>query len=965
MHVCRGALLKEAHILHVVGGSLHLRDIVATVVHLLHVLECVAVRHILLAGVGGAGEHDGCVVQPQAVGTLNGLEGLGGVALRHAAEVAHLYVAVYIATEHRGAAAEERAHDDHLGVGGYEVVGGVVVLTVYIGTALAAHEAGVVEGHLAAGVTPVSTAVDRVHERQAAGCQRIAVAVLVAGLEHDVGAVFGVVAVFVAPHSAAVDGVHTDVDIRRAVDDTLIAGAVHVRADGTAGEVHYRRGAHGGHSHTVGAGGVGTCGGLTLGRVAVVDELRAAIEALVYLAAVHVDDLQAVDDGRLGLLVAAAAAEDVAVELTAVDVQHYVGEVFGVADCRGFGARSVGHIAYHVVVGQTGGIDDILAGSALLVGEHSAELAAAVEAAVDLAVVEGDMYVLRVGALDAVAAGIGCGRGVHVCEFARQGIGVLSVVVAVRIVAVAAAVDVVEVTVVDHHLGAVDVAGEVVAAVEVVHQRVAVELQVGCAADIRAPAAAIDGEERVVPGGVGLDVGVCHIAAATAAVGRGRGDVLGVVQVHIGRAVDVAPTVAVKVAGVEVVPAAFTAAVERAVDDSVAGADAVGRAAYHVVDHQAGGAAVGHRAAGVHRGVDGAAPDVDVGAVDVGLGSRGYQTCLGMCLVVGAVVVHVVKLMAHRHEVIAAVRTAPDALYRAAGHIYTGVTLDLAADVVAAIEVPDTVVGGLADVHIGHAFKVAHAAAAEDGVGDRHVVALGEHIGRYVGHLVAADVEERLFLGHVAAVAAAVDVLHIALHQLYAGHGVHIAEVVAAEDGANVVVRTTAGEAAGQRGGIGGVAQPCVVEQYGHLVGHRAAGAAAEDGVYEAAAGVQVDEGAGLVGSATGILRAHIHPGELRMVAVVVPGTVTRAVDRVDDRRALDEHIGRVSRVVLLDAVHRGGVEVQRVAVRGELVGFAQALGLQLLALGYVAVDVGHAVFLCGRDGGAAAIDVVEVISVV
>ena len=101
------------------------------------------------------------------------------------------------------------------------------------------------------------------------------------------------------------------------------------------------------------------------------------------------------------------------------------------------------------------------------------------------------------------------------------------------------------------------------------------------------------------------------------------------------------------------------------------------------------------------------------------------------------------------------------------------------------------------------------------------------------------------------------------------------------------------------------------------------------------------------------------------MVAVVVPGTVARTVDRVDDRRALDEHIGRVSRIVLLDAVHRVGVEVQRVAVRGELVGFAQALGLQLLALGYVAVDVGHAVFLCGRDGGVAAIDVVEVISVV
>ena len=50
----RGTLLVEAQVLHVVGCCLHLRHVVAAVVHLLHVLEREAVRHVLLAGVGGA-----------------------------------------------------------------------------------------------------------------------------------------------------------------------------------------------------------------------------------------------------------------------------------------------------------------------------------------------------------------------------------------------------------------------------------------------------------------------------------------------------------------------------------------------------------------------------------------------------------------------------------------------------------------------------------------------------------------------------------------------------------------------------------------------------------------------------------------------------------------------------------------------------------------------------------------------
>ena len=119
-----------------------------------------------------------------------------------------------------------------------------------------------------------------------------------------------------------------------------------------------------------------------------------------------------------------------------------------------------------------------------------------------------------------------------------------------------------EVAAVDGNLGFVDVTGEVVAAIEVVHQVLAVEFEVGGVVHIRAPATAVEREEGRVIGGVGLDVGVLHVAAHAAAVGRGRFDVGGVVEVDVGGFGDVTPALALEVAGVEVVPAAFAATEE-------------------------------------------------------------------------------------------------------------------------------------------------------------------------------------------------------------------------------------------------------------------------------------------------------------------------------------------------------------------------------------------------------------------
>ena len=92
-----------------------------------------------------------------------------------------------------------------------------------------------------------------------------------------------------------------------------------------------------------------------------------------------------------------------------------------------------------------------------------------------------------------------------------------------------------------------------------------------CAEDLGAPAAAEEGEEGAVPGVVGLDEGVLHVAAAATAVCHGRGDIVGMVEVHMGGAGDVAPAVALQVAGVEVVPAAFAAAEEGTIDGDTFG----------------------------------------------------------------------------------------------------------------------------------------------------------------------------------------------------------------------------------------------------------------------------------------------------------------------------------------------------------------------------------------------------------
>ena len=213
MMAALAGLLIEGQVCHIADGGLQFRDVVASVVPVADILQRVAVRHILLAGVGSAFKDDGGVVQPQAVGALNGLEGLGGVTTLYAAVVAHLNLAVQVAAQHRGAAAVDRTHQVHLGIRGDEVVGCVVPFAIDIQTALAAKESGVVEGGRAAGVTPVGTAIHRGLEVNGVDGECLAEAAAVAGLEALVGAVLRVGAIAVLPHRAAVYGLLADVHI--------------------------------------------------------------------------------------------------------------------------------------------------------------------------------------------------------------------------------------------------------------------------------------------------------------------------------------------------------------------------------------------------------------------------------------------------------------------------------------------------------------------------------------------------------------------------------------------------------------------------------------------------------------------------------------------------------------------------------------------------------------------------------
>ena len=101
------ALLVEGQIAHLVQSGCKLGHVIAAIAVDTHVVDRVAVRHVGRRSVGGTGEEDSGVVQPEAVGTLNRLDGAGGVAGIHDAVVAHHDFAENIAAEHRGAATED------------------------------------------------------------------------------------------------------------------------------------------------------------------------------------------------------------------------------------------------------------------------------------------------------------------------------------------------------------------------------------------------------------------------------------------------------------------------------------------------------------------------------------------------------------------------------------------------------------------------------------------------------------------------------------------------------------------------------------------------------------------------------------------------------------------------------------------------------------------------------------------
>ena len=243
-----------------------------------------------------------------------------------------------------------------------------------------------------------------------------------------------------------------------------------------------------------------------------------------------------------------------------------------------------------------------------------------------------------------------------------------------------------------------------------------------------------------------------------------------------------------------------------------------------------------------------------MGAVHVGTACRGDDAAIGVQGVVLAVAVDIVFIVAYGHIVVLAVRAAIDAVHYTARHVDAGVAAHIAADVVAAVEDVDAVARGLAHLHEGCAIDIAHAATAKHRIGNRNLFALRQHMGRYLFHRIATDVILGGGAFHIALVAAAVDVLYVALIQFYLGHNDHVAEVVAAEDGAHEIgaFQLAARGAAHETGKLGVgfnlirivfIVLLGVVEQHhrGEALRHSAAVAAAEDGVDKAAAGVDVD----------------------------------------------------------------------------------------------------------------------------
>ena len=206
-------------------------------------------------------------------------------------------------------------------------------------------------------------------------------------------------------------------------------------------------------------------------------------------------------------------------------------------------------------------------------------------------------------------------------------------------------------------------------------------------------------------------------------------------------------------------------------------------------------------------------------------------------------------------------------------------------------------------------------------------------MGAHIVDRVAAHVEELSRAAHRACVAAAEHVARRAAGEHYVGHALrHVVAVVAAEDGAHEEAVLTAG-----------IDDVGVVEQHAHRVLHTHAVAAAKHGVDEAATGVDVDEGRALARTVVApVDHAHwLHVRVFRALGVVVVvGSVAAAVDAVDGRGAVNQHVGRegpVARAVGQQVVERG-------VVAGHIVGRVHAR----TAVGSEGIDDAQAVV--GRE---------------
>ena len=356
------------------------------------------------------------------------------------------------------------------------------------------------------------------------------------------------------------------------------------------------------------------------------------------------------------------------------------------------------------------------------------------------------------------------------------------------------------------------------------------------------------------------------------------------VQVHIGAAFH---TVAVLRLGhiaavrfLEVLPVALAAAEDSTVDGEVGsqlgGTDSV-------VDIHEGGTTVTHGASAIYIIINNTAVEVHRRGVHEGRAATVFGDEVVGVGVVGTESIDSVVVVAEEGVVVTAVGTAVDVVHLAAADVDTGVAVDAAADVVAAVDVVDTAGLRVADVDVGHASHVSLAAAAEEAVLDGHLVGIHQHIGRHTVDLLVAHVGEVLRAVHAARVATAEDILHGTFLEDDVGHAaLHVLLVVAAEDG-------THGEV------IGALA----VEEDFHIVHHTHTVAAAEDGVDHAAVlGVDVDEDGLLEGRHLAVLEvAHRTHTEVALVGVVVV-TVAGAIDAVDLRGVLDEEVGAVEGVV-------------------------------------------------------------------